>query len=137
MTFNAPDASAAGRSLSTELAAAEGVDEVTWYWKVGSPPSLRADDSSSALVLAGAGGEDGAAEATVQRVRERLDGDQGALTVEIGGAAAIGEALGHGLEQDLVLAEMIAIPLTLLLLRATSPSGVAGSAGGEEMNILE
>ncbi|MFC6018393.1 MMPL family transporter [Plantactinospora solaniradicis] len=113
---DAPDAAAAGQALSTELAAVAGVDEVMSYWTLGSPPSLRADDGASALVLARAGGEDADAEATVQRVRKRLDGDRGAVTVQIGGAAAIGEALGHGLEQDLVLAEMIAIPLTLLLL---------------------
>jgi RND superfamily putative drug exporter len=113
---DAPDASAAGQALSTELSAVEGVDEVTSYWTLGSPPSLRSDDGSSALILARAGGEEAAAEATVQRVREKLDGARGAVTVEIGGAAAIGEAVGQGLEQDLVRAELIAIPLTLLLL---------------------
>ncbi|MBE1489457.1 MMPL family transporter [Plantactinospora soyae] len=113
---DAPDAATAGLALGTELAAVEGVDEVTSYWKLGAPPSLRSGDGSSALILARAGGEDTDAEATVQRVRDRLDGDRDAVTVEIGGAAAIGEALGHGLEQDLVRAELIAIPLTLLLL---------------------
>ncbi len=110
------DAVTTGQVLSTELAAVGGVEEVTSYWHSGSPPALRSDDGTSALILARAGGEDSDAEATVRRVRERLDGDRGALTVEIGGAAAIGEALGHGLEQDLVRAELIAIPLTLLLL---------------------
>jgi RND superfamily putative drug exporter len=44
------------------------------------------------------------------------DGVAGALDVEVGGAGAVNEAIGRNLESDLALAEMIAIPLTLLLL---------------------
>jgi len=113
---DSPEAVAAGTGLSADLAAVAGVDDVASYWTLGSPPSLRSDDRASALLLARAGGGDDAETATVERVREALDGDRGALTVEIGGSAAIGEALGTQLEEDLTLAETIAIPLTLLLL---------------------
>ncbi|MCA2219188.1 MMPL family transporter [Jidongwangia harbinensis] len=107
---------AAGRDLSARLAAVPGIETVTSYWTSGSPPSLRAEDGRSALILATAGGGEDGAEETVKRVQDGLDGDQGLLDVEIGGAAAIGEAIGHGLEKDLLRAELIAVPLTLLLL---------------------
>jgi RND superfamily putative drug exporter len=113
---DAPDVTAAGTDLTGQLAAIEVIDEVVSYWGPGAPPSLRAEDGSSALVLARAIGEDEAVNETVHGVREAVGGDRGAVTVEIGGAAAIGEALGTRLEKDLVLAEAIAIPLTLLLL---------------------
>jgi putative drug exporter of the RND superfamily len=113
---DAAEAVTAGTALSTDLAAVEGVDDIASYWQLGSPPSLRSEDGNSALVLARATGADNAANAVVERVRDRLGGDQGVLTVEIGGSAAIGEALGTNLENDLTLAELIAIPLTLLLL---------------------
>ncbi|WUH98528.1 MMPL family transporter [Spirillospora sp. NBC_00431] len=114
--IDAPAAAAAGRALTADLTAVEGIDQVQSYWDTGSPPSLRSSDGDSALVFAHAPGEDEATNATVQRVRDRLAGDRGAVGVEVGGDAAIGEAIGTGLEEDLALAEMIAIPLTLLLL---------------------
>ncbi|CNE54950.1 putative RND superfamily drug exporter [Mycobacterium tuberculosis] len=110
------EASAAGAALAAELESVEGVGEVASYWKLGSPASLRSDDHGSALVLAHVDGEDEAVAAAVQRVRDRIAGDGKVLTAEVGGPAAIGEALGTGLEEDLLLAETIAIPLTLLLL---------------------
>nr|MDT0661430.1 MMPL family transporter [Micromonospora sp. DSM 115978] len=113
---DAPDVTAAGTDLTGQLAAIEGIDEVVSYWGPGAPPSLRAEDGSSALVLARATGEDEVVNETVHGVREAVGGDRGAVTVDIGGAAAIGEALGTRLEKDLVLAEVIAVPLTLLLL---------------------
>jgi RND superfamily putative drug exporter len=117
---DAREAAAAGTALSTDLAAVAGIEDVASYWQLGSPPSsrsgLRSGDGSSALVLARTAGGDEAANATVERVRDRFAGDRGVLTVELGGPAAIGEALGTNLEKDLTLAELIAIPLTLLLL---------------------
>lgn len=114
--IDAPEASAAGTALATDLAAVAGVDDVASYWQLGSPPSLRSGDGSSALVLARAAGTEEDAKAAVERVRERFAGDKGALTVEVGGQAAISEALGTNLAADLTLAELIAVPLTLLLL---------------------
>ncbi|WP_396024812.1 MMPL family transporter [Actinomadura sp. 9N215] len=113
---DSPEAAAAGRALTAGLTRVEGIDQVQSYWGPGSPPSLRSGDRGSALMLARAPGEDEAQSAAVQRVRDKLAGDRGAVDVKIGGEAAIGEALGTGLEEDLALAEMIAIPLTLLLL---------------------
>ncbi|BCB75152.1 MMPL family transporter [Phytohabitans flavus] len=113
---DSPEATAAGTALSEKLAAVEGIDEVTSYWQAGKPPSLRSDNGSSAMLLAHAAGDDEDANATAARVREELTRDRGPLTVEVGGPAAIGEAIGTGLEEDLTLAESIAIPLTLLLL---------------------
>ncbi|GAB2626878.1 membrane protein [Paractinoplanes abujensis] len=113
---DAPEAAAAGRALSQELTTTAGIDEVTSYWLLGSPPPLRSESGGSALVMARAGGSEAEVEATVARVQDSLEGDRGAVTVQVGGSAAVDAALGHTLEDDLVRAELIAIPLTLLLL---------------------
>ncbi|MBL7260250.1 MMPL family transporter [Paractinoplanes lichenicola] len=114
--IDAPEAAAAGRALSDALTATAGIDEVTSYWLLGSPPPLRSESGGSALVMARAGGSEAEVEATVARVQDSLEGDRGAVTVQVGGSAAVDAALGHGLEEDLLRAELIAIPLTLLLL---------------------
>ncbi|GAA0897386.1 MMPL family transporter [Virgisporangium aurantiacum] len=113
---DAPAAATAGAAVSTALADVDGVSQVVSYWQPDPPPSLRSGNGSSALVLARADGDDEAVNATVDQVRKELSGDRDGVTVEVGGAAAIGEALGTNLENDLTLAELIAIPLTLLLL---------------------
>ena len=115
-TVDGAESAAAGQALSTGVAALDGVEEVTSYWTAGQPPALRSNDGREALVLVRAGGDDTATEEAVALVRDRFGGERGPITTEIGGQAAFGEALGHGLEEDLVLAESIAVPLTLLLL---------------------
>ncbi|MGH3243864.1 MAG: MMPL family transporter, partial [Spirillospora sp.] len=114
--IDAAPATTAGRALTADLKNVEGIDQVQSYWETGSPPSLRSGDGDSALVFANAPGDEDVANATVQRVQDKLAGDKGAVTVAVGGEAAIEEALGTSLEDGLALAEMIAIPLTLLLL---------------------
>ncbi|MFY1633268.1 MMPL family transporter [Solwaraspora sp. WMMB335] len=107
---------AAGADLSARIAAVEGIREVTSYWDPGSPPSLRSADGSAALILARSAGDEQTAADTIERVREEVADVGGPLTVEVGGPVAVGEAIGTNLEHDLLLAETIAVPLTMLLL---------------------
>jgi len=107
------DAVAAGVALTDRLAAIDGVVDVTSYWRAGSPPSLRSDDASSALLLAGIDGE---ADDVVAEVRDLVEGRDGPLVVGVGGGEAVGLEFATTIEGDLARAEMIAIPITLLLL---------------------
>jgi RND superfamily putative drug exporter len=114
--IDAADAQAAGLALTEDLRATEGIVDVASYWELGSPPPLRSEDGASAMVFARADGEGEEQNEIVEQVIAELGGEGEVLAVEVGGGAAVGEAIGHNLETDLVLAESIAIPLTLLLL---------------------
>jgi putative drug exporter of the RND superfamily len=114
--LDSPEAATAGAALTTDLAATERVGQVVSYWQPDPPSSLRSGDGRSALILARITGAEEDVNTTVRKVRDELGGDRNGLTVEIGGQAAIGEAIGTGLAEDLTLAELIAVPLTLLLL---------------------
>jgi RND superfamily putative drug exporter len=115
---DAADAAAAGTAVADRLSALEHVDDVTSYWGAGAPPTLRSDDATSALVLAriDGGGGDEVEDEVIADIRAALEGDQGAVTVGVGGSAAVGADIGSTIEGDLARAELIAIPITLLLL---------------------
>ncbi len=107
---------AAAAALTARLAGTEDVTDVTSYWQLGSPPTLRSNDGSSALVFARITGDETTRQDTVDQVHEELAGEDGVVSVEVTGSTAVGAAIGERVERDLGLAEMIAIPLTLLLL---------------------
>ena len=111
-----PSVVAAGQALTAELAAEPGVAEVASYWSLGSPPPLESADGSRALVLGRITGTD-------DEVRERIKvlgpaytraGD--AVSVTVTGQAEVFRQVGSTIEHDLQTAELIALPITLLLL---------------------
>ncbi len=106
----------AGLDLSERLAAVEGVEDVSSYWGYGAPPSLRSEDGTAALVFARAVGDEDDQDATTESVVEDFTGERDGLVVEVGGVGTVYAGIGQTVEKDLALAEMIAIPLTLLLL---------------------
>src|ERR671919_2112110 len=127
-----PAVATAGQALTDELAAEEGVTDVVSYWSEGNAPPLRNDDGSRALVIARIEGNDDQVEdrvAELAPVYERRAGDSGAagLDVELGGFAQVFHEVGDTIEEDLVRAEMIALPITLVLLVLVFGSVVAAS----------
>jgi RND superfamily putative drug exporter len=122
-----PAVAAEGLRITEELGATEGMTEVASYWSLGSAPPLRAEDSSSALVL-------GRLEGTEDEVDERIailseqftvtEADVAAgeaaggagVTVGVGGLQEAFRVMGETIEADLLRAELLAFPLTLLLL---------------------
>jgi putative drug exporter of the RND superfamily len=129
-----PAVAAAGQALTDELAAEAGVDDVISYWSEGNAPPLRNDDGSRALVVARIEGNDDQVE---DRVTELAPGyeqwagvggvDSAAVDVELGGFAEVFHEVGDTIEEDLVRAETIAIPITLVLLILVFGSLVAAS----------
>ena len=126
-TVDDPAVAEAGRALAARLAQEEGIDQVGSYWQLGNAPPLRSTDSTRALVFARlVGGEEEGLE-TAGRIGEEYRGEQGLLDVEVGGLAATFDEVNHIIEEDLVRAELIAFPLTLLLLVVIFGSVVAAS----------
>jgi RND superfamily putative drug exporter len=126
---DSPAAAEAGQALTDELAAEPGVTDVVSYWSEGNAPPLRSDDGSRALVIARIEGDDDQVEARIEELGPRLQrsGDGEALEVEVGGFAQVFHEVGNTIEEDLVKAEMIALPITLVLLVLIFGSVVAAS----------
>jgi putative drug exporter of the RND superfamily len=126
---DSPAAAEAGLALTDELAAEDGVTDVVSYWSEGNAPPLRSDDGSRALVIARIEGDDDEVEARIEELGPRFQraGDGEALEVEVGGFAQVFHEVGRTIEEDLLTAEMIALPITLILLVLIFGSVVAAS----------
>ena len=111
-----PSVVAAGADLAARLAAIDGVEQVVSYWSLGSPPSLRSTDGDTALVLARVTGDDEQVTERIDLVKEAVTGTQGPFDVLLGGREAVFADVGETIEGDLLRAELIAVPLTLILL---------------------
>src|SRR5829696_6781308 len=130
-----PAAAQAGQELADRLAGEEGVTDVVSYWSEGNAPPLRNDDGSRALVVARIEGNDDEVEDRVTELGPRYEQAAGAgnataadaISVEVGGFAEVFHEVGDTIEEDLVRAETIALPITLVLLVIVFGSLVAAS----------
>ncbi|WP_439678930.1 MMPL family transporter [Embleya sp. MST-111070] len=120
-----PAARQGGQSLVTDLKKEKHLDNVISYWDAGIP-ELRSKNGRQAMVLAHVKGDDSERAENVKGILEHYTGRYGpGLTVQAGGATAVGDELSEQVVKDLVLAEVIAVPLTLLLLLVVFGSVVA------------
>ncbi|MEO1057292.1 MAG: MMPL family transporter [Actinomycetota bacterium] len=107
---------AAGTEVEAELAATDGVTDVVSYWSLGQPDTLASTDGATALILGRAVGDETQQEEIAVEVIDEFTFDGEVIDVGVAGQNAIFNAIGTTIENDLVTAELIAIPLTLLLL---------------------
>ena len=128
-SVNDAEAVTAGLALTEELAAIDGTDDVVSYWSTGDS-TLRSDDARRALVLLRVPltGSEADRQVVVDELAEtfRLT-ERGPLTVELGGREAVFDRMSEVIEEDLALAEIIAIPLTFLVLILVFGGVVAAS----------
>src|SRR5277367_6853921 len=81
-----PDAIAAGRSITQQLAATPGVDAVMSYWGPGTSELLRSRDGSRALILAHIKGDELAVDKVARNLIQTFrDTRSGPLNIEMGG----------------------------------------------------
>ncbi|MGP4008130.1 MMPL family transporter [Streptomyces sp. 4N124] len=122
-----PKVTAEARSLARDLAQEPGVGGVVSYWdgKNGKDTALRAKDGGEALITAHLRGNEDAVDDTLKTLKPRYSGEHGVVDVELGGPAAVRHASQEVIAEDLVRAEMIALPLTLVLLVIVFGSAVA------------
>jgi RND superfamily putative drug exporter len=110
------DIRADGERLTTELAAQPGVAEAGSYWSRGGSPALRSEDGTAALVLARVPGEVNEARARVGELAERFTRETATVRVEVGGQDVVFREIGAQARADFLRAELIVIPLVLVLL---------------------
>ncbi len=114
-----------GTSLTKELAAQAGVTEVTSYWTRGLAPTLRSRDDTQALVLAHVGGTTTQARDRIGHLLPVFTRSDAVLRVGVTGDDAILQQSGTQSQRDLVRAELITLPILLLLLLFVFRSPVA------------
>lgn len=119
-----PAVAAEAKRLVERLAGEKGVTGVGSYWQSGSP-TLRAKDGHEALVAARITGEEKAAGETLDRIAPSFRGTHGPIEVEVGGPVAVRHEIQTTIREDLTRAELIALPVTLVLLVMVFGSAVA------------
>ncbi|MER6475266.1 MMPL family transporter [Streptomyces filamentosus] len=119
-----PAAAAEARRLTERLAAEPGVEGVGSYWTTGSP-ALRSEDGTQAVVAARIPGEEKAAGEVLDRIAPEYRGAHGPLEVTLGGGLAVRHEMQEIIQEDLLRAELIALPITLVLLVMVFGSAVA------------
>ncbi|MFI1018715.1 MMPL family transporter [Streptomyces sp. NPDC020965] len=120
-----PAAERSGRALVAELKKERNLRNVISYWDTDSP-ALRSDDGREATVLIHVKGDGTEQNENAKSVIDTYTGPyDGTLTVQAGGGAAVSSEMGEQSGEDLLLAEAIAIPLTLVLLLIVFGSLVA------------
>ena len=122
---DAPVAQRTGRDLVAHLKKEQHLENVISYWDTGSS-DLRSKDGRDAMVLAHVKGNDTERDENAKSVIDAYTGPyEKSLTVRAGGGAAVTSDMGTQSAKDLVLAESIAVPLTLVLLLLVFGSMVA------------
>ncbi|MFD4876593.1 MMPL family transporter [Streptomyces sp. NPDC058420] len=122
---DAPAARQSGEDLVAHLKKDQNLENVISYWDTGST-ELRSTDSRDAMVLAHVKGNDTERDENTKSVIDAYTGTyEKSLTVRAGGGAAVTSGMGTQSAKDLVLAESIAVPLTLVLLLLVFGSMIA------------
>ncbi|MEO3854163.1 MMPL family transporter [Acrocarpospora sp. B8E8] len=109
----------AGQQLSGDLRGRPLVGDVWSYWSEGDDPMLRGSDGRQALVLAHVEGD---ATTAREEIRERLlpafTRTSATIDVRVAGAEAVSAQISEQATADFVRAEILIIPLMVVLLLA-------------------
>ncbi|MFJ8104442.1 MMPL family transporter [Streptomyces sp. NPDC096132] len=126
-SVDAPAVRAEAVALTARLAAEKGIVGVGSYWEAdpSTAPGLRAEDGHEALIAARITGDEKTMGETLDRIAPSYRGEQGPVKVRIGGIVAVRHEMQTTIQEDLTRAEMIALPITLVLLVMVFGSAVA------------
>ncbi|GAA3578483.1 MMPL family transporter [Streptomyces osmaniensis] len=119
-----PAVAAEAQRLVSRLTGEKGVVGVGSYWQSKSP-ALRAEDGHEALIAARITGEEKQMGETLDRIAPEFRGAHGPVEVSVGGPVAVRHEMQTTIQEDLVRAEVIALPVTLVLLVMVFGSAVA------------
>ncbi len=123
-TIDSTAAQQAGVALTAALAGTEHVTVAGSYFTTPAA-ALAAKDRSSGMILLRVGGDDGQAATRGAGIAKAFNGDRGAVTVQVGGGLGVSSDINSYVTDSLVVAESIAVPVTLLLLLLVFGSVIA------------
>lgn len=119
-----PAVAAEAARLAERLSGEADVVGVRSYWQ-DKAPALRAEDGKEALIAARIEGDDKATGEVLDRIAPAYRGTHGPVRVSIGGPVAVQHEMQTLIEEDLLRAELIALPVTLVLLVMVFGSAIA------------
>lgn len=112
------------QSLLKEIDAVDGVVGTKSYYTLGEPQSLKSDDGKAVYFFVDL--DDEATQATIaQELVNKFDGKFQTAEIHFAGFAAVTSELNESIKHDIVRAELIAVPITLILLTFVFGSLVA------------
>ncbi|WP_406202457.1 MMPL family transporter [Streptomyces sp. NBC_01017] len=122
-----PAVAAEARRIVARLAGEKGITGVGSYWQAdpSAATALRAEDGHEALIAARITGEEKEAGETLDRIAPEFRGAHGPVDVRVGGPVAVRHEMQTIIQEDLIRAEVIALPVTLVLLVMVFGSAVA------------
>ncbi|MFD4027476.1 MMPL family transporter [Streptomyces sp. NPDC058576] len=123
-TVDDPAVAAEAARLVERLEAEPGISGVGSYWGSESP-ALRSEEGREAIIAARIGGDETTAGETLDRIAPAFAGERGPVTVSLGGPVAVQHEMQTIIQEDLLRAELIALPVTLVLLVMVFGSAVA------------
>ncbi|WP_405810235.1 MMPL family transporter [Streptomyces sp. NBC_01520] len=119
-----PAVAAEAARLTERLAGEKGITGVGSYWQTTSP-ALRSEDGHQAIVAARIEGDEKAAGEILDRIAPAYRGASGPVEVSVGGPVAVRHEMQTIIQEDLLRAELIALPVTLVLLVMVFGSAIA------------
>ncbi|MFM8211932.1 MAG: MMPL family transporter, partial [Actinomycetes bacterium] len=123
-----PNVASTANELEQELKKEEAVENVISYWSAGNAPFLKSEDGNSGLVFVYFKTSDFTEADKLGGIfQEKYDGQFKDLDVYVSGQAVFANAINGRIQDDLKIAESIAIPLTFVLLLIIFGAMVAAS----------
>jgi RND superfamily putative drug exporter len=110
-----PAAKQAGLALTKELSGEAGVGQVLSYWTTGIP-AFKSEQGNRALIAGVIEGDEDRVNDRVEALSAKYSRAEAGVTVTVGGFAEVFRQVGSTIEHDLITAEKIAFPITLILL---------------------
>ena len=103
------------QELSADLLEIEGVDSVLNYYTLGSPPNLKSEDGKLIYLLVDLD-NDTDQTPVVAEIVDDYTGDYQGAQVHVSGFGAVTKAINETIYEDIIRAEIVAVPIVVLLL---------------------
>ena len=115
MTASGPEFFPLVQDLTDEIADIEGVKSAINYYMLGSPPQLKSEDGKLIYLLVDL--ENSANQAPiVKQIVDEYTGDYRGAQVHVSGFGAVTKAINEQIESDIIRAEIVAVPIVIILL---------------------
>ncbi|MEY3384304.1 MAG: hypothetical protein RLZZ212_891, partial [Actinomycetota bacterium] len=115
MTASGPEFFPLVQDLTDEIADIEGVESAVNYYMLGSPPQLKSEDGKLIYLLVDL--DNSANQAPiVKQIVDDYTGDYRGAEVHVSGFGAVTKAINEQIESDIIRAEIVAVPIVIILL---------------------